>query len=56
MVNETLRVGLAAPVAGQSKPYRLRPTGLGGVAPGINLDKTLALADAIEDQEFAAKM
>jgi hypothetical protein len=34
----------------------VKPAALGGVAPGINLDKVLALADAIEDQELAAKM
>jgi hypothetical protein len=34
----------------------VKPAALGGVAPGINLDKALALADAIEDQELAAKM
>jgi hypothetical protein len=34
----------------------VRPAALGGVLPGINLDKALALADAIEDQELAIKM
>ena len=34
----------------------MKPTALGGVTPGINLDKALALADAIEDQELTAKM
>jgi hypothetical protein len=34
----------------------VKPAALGGVLPGVNLDKALALADAIEDQELAAKM
>jgi hypothetical protein len=56
VVNETLRAGLGATGARRSKPYRVRPAALGGLLPGINLDKALALADAIEDQELMAKM
>jgi hypothetical protein len=51
-----LRAGLSATRARRSRPYKVKPAALGGVAPGINLDKALALADAIEDQELAAKM
>jgi toxin-antitoxin system PIN domain toxin len=39
VVNETLRAGLSAPAASKSKPYRIKPAALGGVSPGINLDK-----------------
>jgi plasmid stability protein len=56
VVNETLRAGLTASGTRPSKPYKVKPAALGGVLPGINLDKALALADAIEDQELAAKM
>jgi hypothetical protein len=56
ILNETLRAGLSATGTRRSRPYKVKPAALGGVAPGINLDKTLALADAIEDQELAAKM
>lgn len=56
VVNETLRAGLTAKGARKAKPYVLRPAALGGPMPGINLDKALALSDAIEDQELAAKM
>jgi hypothetical protein len=56
VVNETLRAGLDTKAARRSKPYKVKPVSLGGVAPGINLDKALALADAIEDQELVAKM
>jgi hypothetical protein len=55
VVNETLRAGLSAPAA-RSRRYRVKPAALGGVAPGVNLDKALALADAIEDRELVAKM
>ena len=56
VVNETLRAGLAASGTRRNKPYKVTPAALGGVLPGVNLDKALALADAIEDQELAAKM
>jgi plasmid stability protein len=56
IVNETLRAGLGASGARRRRPYRVKPAALGGVMPGINLDKALALADAIEDQELMAKM
>lgn len=56
VVDETLRAGLTAAETRRSKPYRLKPASLGGVVPGIDLDKALALADAIEDQELATKM
>ena len=56
VVNETLRAGLNARRAPKAKRYRVKPASLGGAAPGINLDKALALADALEDQEIAAKI
>jgi hypothetical protein len=56
VVNETLRAGLSSTGARRTKPYRVKPAPLGGVMPGINLDKALALADAIEDQGLATKM
>jgi hypothetical protein len=56
VVNETLRAGLDMAAERKAKPCVVRPVALGGPLPGINLDKALALADAIEDQELAAKM
>jgi hypothetical protein len=56
VVNETLRAGLTAKGTRKARPYVVRPSALGGPMPGINLDKALALSDAIEDQELAAKM
>lgn len=56
VVNETLQAGLAAD-RGQprAKRYRLRPASLGGVRRGIDLDKALALADSLEDEELLRK-
>lgn len=56
VVNETLRAGLSTKGARRSKPYKVKPASLGGVSPGIDLDRALALADAIEDQELAIKL
>jgi hypothetical protein len=57
VVNETLRAGLSsgrAPV--RAKRYRLEPAALGGVVPGVDLDKALRLADALEDEGIARKL
>jgi hypothetical protein len=56
VVNETLRAGLVARQE-QRKPkrYRLRAASLGGVRAGIDLDKALALADSLEDEELLRK-
>jgi hypothetical protein len=57
VVNETLQAGLAA---GQERPkpkrYHLRPVSLGGVRQGVDLDKALALADSLEDEQLVHKM
>jgi hypothetical protein len=56
VVNEALRAGLARREARARRRYRVKPSSLGGVVPGVNLDKALALADALEDEGIAAKM
>ena len=50
VVNETLRAGLTV------RRYRLRTEALGTVRQGVNLDKAVALADSIEDEELMRKM
>ena len=56
-VNETLRAGLAAVEApSRRKRYRVVPASLGGVRPGIDLDKALQLSDALEDEGIARKL
>ncbi len=57
VVNETLRAGLRtrdAPPA--ARRYRLRTVSLGAVASGVDLDRALALADALEDEEIAREL
>ena len=57
VVNEILHAGLVAKNAPpKQKPYKVKPAELGGALPGINLDKALFIADAIEDEEIARKL
>ena len=57
VVNETLRAGLAARRAPRkARAYKLTPVSLGGALPGIDLTKALQLADALEDEQIAAKL
>ncbi|HSR67284.1 MAG TPA: DUF2191 domain-containing protein [Acidobacteriota bacterium] len=57
VVNETIRAGLGARGdLPQPKPYKLKPSSLGGVRPGIDLDHALRLAGELEDEEIAAKL
>ena len=57
VINETLRAGLRAKLLPPpSKPYRLQPAGLGQVSPGIDLDRVLRLADALEDECLVGKI
>ncbi len=57
VLNETLRAGLRAQQAPpKSRRYRLRPKSLGGVVPGIDLDKALRLADALEDEAIVREL
>jgi hypothetical protein len=57
VVNRALRVGVES-LRGQarSKPYRVKAYRMGPPLPGVNLDKSLALAAALEDEEIARKM
>jgi hypothetical protein len=56
IVNETLRAGLVARKSTPRRRYRLQPVSLGSAAPGVDLDKALRLADAIEDDAIAQKL
>ena len=56
IVNDALRAGLAARKAPAPRRYRLKPVSLGGVVPGVDLDKALRLAEAIEDEAIARKL
>ncbi|MCK6685645.1 MAG: DUF2191 domain-containing protein [Thermoanaerobaculia bacterium] len=56
VVDEAIRAGLAASRRPRPKRYRLVPAHLGGVLPGIDLDRALGLADDLEDTEIARKL
>jgi len=56
VVNETLQAGLAARETPRPRPYRLKPVAMGGVVPGVDLNKALRLAAALEDEEIARKL
>jgi len=53
VINEALRDGIRP--QGDPEPYKL-PTRALGVLPGVNLDKALALAAELEDEERIRKM
>ena len=53
-LNAALRAGLGSQ-AGTARPYRLRPRPL-GLRPGIELDRALHLASALEDEETVRKL
>lgn len=55
VVNEVIRAGLrAAPPP--ARRYRLTPASLGGVVAGVDLDRALRLADALEDEALVRKL
>ena len=56
VVNEALRAGLVARQRPAPRRYRLTPVSLGGVVAGVDLDKALRLAEAIEDDATARKL
>ena len=56
IVNEALRAGIRAREAPAAKRYRLDPVSLGGVTPGVDLDRALRLADALDDEALARKL
>ncbi len=56
VVNEALRAGLIARSKPTARRYRLTPVSLGGVVPGIDMDKALRLAEALEDAAIAHKL
>ncbi len=56
VVNETLRAGLGAQRRPAPRRYRLSPVSLGGVQPGVDIDKALRLADALEDEAIGRKL
>lgn len=56
VVNEILSIGLQYRNRPQAQPYRLKSVKLGQPYPGVNLDKALQLADALEEEAIIAKL
>lgn len=57
VVNESLAAGIAGKAGvPNAKPYRLNPVAMGAVIGSHDLDKALALADRMEDEELARKL
>lgn len=56
VVNEAIRTGLTRRRRARPRRYRLEPVSLGGVRPGVNLDKALQLSDTLEDDGIAWKL
>jgi hypothetical protein len=56
VVDETLRAGIAARTRPVARRYRVKPSRMGGVVPGVDLDKALALSDALESEGIARKL
>lgn len=54
VINEVLRSGVSRR-RGENAPYTLPSRSL-GVRPGVDLDKALALAAQLEDDEIARKL
>jgi hypothetical protein len=54
VLNDALREGLR-PGGGEAPPYTL-PTRSLGLRPGVDVDKALALAGALEDEEILRKL
>lgn len=56
IVNQFLRLGLASAERVEPRRYRLEPSHMGGPLPGVDLERALRLADALEDAEIARKL
>ena len=56
LVNATLRAGMRARNRPVPRRYVLHPASLGGVVPGVDLDRALRLADALDDEAIARKL
>jgi hypothetical protein len=54
LVNQAIRRGLSAPAPRRPRRFRQRVTRMG--KPLVNLDKALAFADELEDQEIIRKL
>lgn len=56
LLNSAIRGGLAPRPPAAAKPYKVPAHRLGLVREGLDLDKALAIAEALEDAEVAADL
>lgn len=56
VVNEALRLGLHELKQPRAKPYRLPSAKMGQLRGDVDLDKSLQLADALEDAGISSKL
>jgi len=56
LLNDALRAGLRVVDAPPPRSYRIEPVSLGGPVPGIDLDRALRLADALDDEAVSRKL
>jgi hypothetical protein len=56
IVHKTLLIGLQHDAVPQRQGYQLTPVSLGQLRSGINLDKSLQLADDLEDSAILQKL
>lgn len=56
VANEALRAGLRELSRPTARPYRLQPASMGQAHVGIDLDKALHLAAALEDEAIGRKL
>ena len=56
LLNAAIRTGLTAPASAPRVAYKLPVFKLGSPRAGVNLDKALALAGALEDREVAEEL
>lgn len=56
VVNEVMRKGLLALDRPAGRPYRMNPASMGSVGAGLNLDKALELADALENANVMTEL
>lgn len=56
VVNEALRAGLRELSRPAARPYRLQPASMGQAHAGIDIDKALHLAAALEDEAIRSKL
>jgi hypothetical protein len=57
VVNRVLQAGIEAEHAlPKNRPYKIKPVSLGGISPGVNLDKALRVAEELENLEIISKL